>query len=122
MNKWVLKIKNVNLTDIKATEKNILKILKIKFVFFNIFNIIILIGFWYYITCFCWIYNNTQIHLIKDSLISFGTNLLSPFGIYLIPGIFRIIGLRKNIKCFYDISKIIQIFWNLIKNIMKMLI
>ena len=108
--KNILKIKKANSTDIKATENNILKILNIKFALFNIFNVIIIIGFWYYITCFCGIYKNTQIHLIKDSLISFRTNLISPFGIYLIPGIFRIIGLRKNIKCFYDISKIIQIF------------
>ena len=68
--------------------------LKIKFFFFFIISFIILSFFWYYITCFCGIYVNTQIHLIKDSLISLLTSVLYPFIIYIIPGIFRISSLR----------------------------
>jgi len=86
----------------KEKEKNIinkkyvkiLKILKIKFLLFFIIIFIILSFFWYYITCFCGIYANTQIHLIKDTLLSLITSLIYPFGIYLIPGIFRILALR----------------------------
>ena len=54
--------------------------------------------FMYYITCFCGIYENTQIHLIKDSLISFELSLIYPFGTFLIPGIFRITALRAKNK------------------------
>ena len=58
------------------------------------------------------IYKNTQYHLLKDTLISFGVSLLSPFCIYLLPGIFRIPSLSdKNgkRKCLYNFSKILQL-------------
>ena len=60
---------------------------------------------------FCAIYNNTQVYLIKDTLISFGLSLLYPFGIYLLPGIFRIPSLsNKNNKreYLYTVSKVLQ--------------
>ena len=59
------------------------------------------------------IYKNTQYHLLKDTLISFGLSLLYPFAIYILPGIFRIPSLsNRKIKreCLYDFSKILQIF------------
>ena len=67
--------------------------------------------FWYYLSMFCTIYNQTQYHLIKDTLISFGLSFISPLGIYLLPGIFRISSLanRNNKrKCIYDFSKLLQ--------------
>ena len=60
---------------------------------------------------FCTIYKDTQIHLIKDTLISFGISLLYPFGIYLLPGLFRIPALsdKHNKKeCLYNLSKLVQ--------------
>ena len=57
------------------------------------------------------IYKNTQVHLLKDTLISFGLSLIYPFGIYLLPGIFRIPALsnRKNKReCLYNFSKLLQ--------------
>ena len=59
-------------------------------------NFLLLVLFGYYIACFCGIYKNTQIHLIKDFLLSFATSLISPPLIYLIPGIFRIFALKKE--------------------------
>ena len=59
------------------------------------------------------IYKNTQFHLLKDTLISFGLSLLYPFAIYLIPGFFRIQALsdpKKKKECLYKFSKILQIF------------
>ena len=58
------------------------------------------------------IYKNTQYHLLKDTLISFGVSLLSPFCIYLLPGIFRIPSLsnkKRKRKCLYNFSKILQL-------------
>ena len=51
----------------------------------------------------CSVYTNTQIHLIKDTIISFGLSLLYPLGICLLPGIFRLPALRtpKKIKNVY---------------------
>ena len=71
-----------------------LGVVKIKFILFFVFGFIILSFFWYYLTCFCGIYVNTQIHLIKDFIISLIVSLIIPFGIFLIPAIFRITALR----------------------------
>ena len=66
-----------------------------------------MIFFWYYISCFCSVYKNTQLILIKDTLISFGLSMLYPFGLNLLPGMFRIPALRavnKNNKYLYQLS------------------
>ncbi len=57
-------------------------------------------------------YKNTQIHLIKDTLISFGTSMLYPFILYFFPGIFRIPALndkKKDKEFMFKISKVIQL-------------
>ena len=89
---------------------NLLNNLTIKFIIFFILIFLFLVLFWYYLICFCGIYQNTQIYLIKDSLISFGLSLLYPFILNLLPGIFRIPSLKSNNKEFlFKISKIIHI-------------
>ena len=85
--------------------------LKIKFFLYFAIGFIIMTFFWYYISCFCAVYVNTQIILIKDTLISFGVSLISPFGLYLFPGMFRIPALSNpeaKRKCLYDFSKLLQ--------------
>ena len=87
------------------------KCLKIKFILFFILNFLFLIVFWYYISCFDVVYKNTQIHVIKDTLISFIFSLLSPFAISLLPGIFRIYSLRttkQDKECLYKFSQYIE--------------
>ena len=96
--------KNVPGTD------EIIKTIKIKIILFFILSFLLLFFFWYYISCFCAVYKYTQIHLTKDLLISFGLSLIYPFGINLIPGIFRIPALKKGNINLYKISQIIQIF------------
>ena len=96
----------------KDNPEKIIKVLKIKFLLFFILTFFFLIIFWYYLSCFCAVYKNTQIHLLKDTLISFGLSMTYSFGINLAPGILRIPALRNknNInKILYNISKIIQI-------------
>ena len=116
-----LSLSEKNILEIKQEKNNkyldknveaIKKTLNIKFKCFFIISFVLLLFFWYYISCFCAIYENTQLHLIKDSIISFGLSLLYPFGIYLLPGIFRIPSLRdpkKDRQCMYKFSKIIQL-------------
>ena len=89
------------------------KLLKIKLIVFFLVSFILILFFWYYLSCFCAVYTNTQIILIKDSLISFGLSMIYPFGINLIPGIFRITALRapkKDKKCLYEFSQIVSLF------------
>ena len=87
--------------NLRSKYNKLLKSLKIKFILFYIISFILLIFCWYYITCFCGIYENTQIHLIKDSIMSFIVSLIYPIGIYLIPGIFRITALHSK-KCSFE--------------------
>ena len=83
-------------------------LLQIKFAFFFIISTLILFSYWYYVTCFCGIYRNTQIHLLKDSLFSFITSLITPFCIYLIPSAFRLLALKLKSKILYGFSKLLQ--------------
>ena len=97
--------------NIKKKFTKVLKFIRIKIIFFFIIDFIILSCFWYYITCFCGIYVNTQIHLIKDTIISLITSLIIPFGINLIPGIFRIPALKMKKpkgKCLYKFSSFLE--------------
>ena len=83
--------------------------IKIKFAIYFILTTIILLFCWYYISIFCAVYQNTQLLLISDGLISFGISLINPFGYYLVPGLFRIPSLKKKRPYLYLISKIVQL-------------
>ena len=98
--------------DVNEGAVDLKKKLSIKFVLYFIISFIFLLFFWYYISMFGAIYRNTQFHLLKDTLVSFGLSLLYPFGIYLIPGFFRIPSLadpKKKKECLYKFSRILQI-------------
>ena len=80
--------------------------LKIKCLFFFLFSFLLMLFFWYFISCFCAVFKNTQIILIEDTLISFAISMIYPFGLDLIPGIFRISALRAPKKDKNNIYKI----------------
>ena len=97
--------------DINEKGKYLESKLNTKFVFYFIVSFIFLLFFWYYISMFGAIYRNTQIHLLKDTLLSFGLSLLYPFGICLLPGFFRIQALsdpKKKSAYLYNFSKVLQ--------------
>ena len=80
--------------------------------FFSV-GIALLIFFWYYISAFAAVYQNTQIHLIKDTLLSFGLSMLYPIIYNFAPGIFRFWALKshkRNKKCLYRASQMIALF------------
>ena len=96
--------------NISNSFKKTKRCLIIKFIIFFTLDFILIVLFWYFLSSFCAVYTNTQIHLIKDTLISFAISLIVPFGINLIPGIFRILSLKsKNREFLYKISKFIQL-------------
>ena len=105
----VLYIKHSKKYDkLKKKVKKIYKILNIKFILFCIISSLMLLIFFYYVACFCVVYKNTQTHLIKDSIFSFGLSLIYPFLFYLLPGVLRIPSIIYQKKILYKISKIIQ--------------
>ena len=113
-NEGIIELKqNKEKTDIDERRDKLKSKLNIKFGLYFIISFILLLFFWYYISMFGAIYRNTQLHLLKDTLMSFTLSLIYPFALYLLPGIFRIPSLsdeKKNKKCLYDFSKLLQIF------------
>jgi hypothetical protein len=71
------KIKSLKTKKLALEELNkILKCISKKCIIFFSLSFLLLIIFWYYLACFCSVYKNTQVYLIKDTLISFSTSLL----------------------------------------------
>ena len=104
--------KEKDLEKSKQMAKKSKKILNIKLIIFISLSITFMLFFWYFISCFCSVYKNTQIALIEDTLLSFFLSMLYPFVLNLIPGIFRIPALRapnKDKKYKYTISTYIAI-------------
>ena len=93
-------------------KKKKLKCIIIKYTIFFILNFILLVLFWYYLTCFNAIYKNTQIYLIENTFISFGLSLFYPFIINIFPSMIRICSIKssnKNQNYGYKLSQIIQL-------------
>ena len=91
----------------------IFRCIKLKIIFFYIFTFIMFIFYWYTISCFCAVYQNTQIIFIKDSLSSFGLGLIYPFALYLFPAVLRTISLKfclGKLSIIYKLSDIIPFF------------
>jgi len=110
----ILTFKNEKIKeDIDKRKRSLIYKLKIKFIFYFIIGFILLLCFWYYLSMFSVVYKNTQIHLIKDTLISFILSLIYPFITLLLPGCLRIPALSdpkgKSIYI-YKMSKILQMF------------
>ena len=114
-----LSLSEKDVIQIKYEENNLMEkaskiidCLIIKFLIFFVLCFIFFILFWYYLSCYSAVYKNTQFYLFKDTLISFGLSLIYPFGIYLIPGLFRIPALKaekKNKECLYKLSRILEL-------------
>ena len=109
--KDISKIKhNLDINKIKKSSENTKRCLKIKFIIFIIIGFILLLFFWYYLSCFCSVFVNSQIALINDTIISYGLTMLYPFGLNLLPGLLRIPSLKKgDKKILYIISLILAI-------------
>ena len=97
----------------KTSMIGVMNCIRIKIGFFYVFTSIMFVFYWYLITCFCAVYQNTQIAFIKDSLLSSLLGNLIPFVVYLIPSLFRIIALKSdkyNLEFVYKFSSIIPFF------------
>ena len=92
----IITIKRSGSNHIEIVQKRELNNIFCKYIVFFVLNFILLIFFWIYSTSFCLVYKNTQIHLLKDVLMSFSTSLIKPIIIYLLPGIFRIPALKSE--------------------------
>ena len=105
-----------NIIDIKHGKKQFNEAkcrIKCKLIFYFIFSIMIIIFGCLYISCFCAVFNNTQIILIKCAGYSLVVSFIYPFFTSLLSASFRKCALNseiKNKKCLYDFSKILEYF------------
>ena len=101
----LLSYTHVNIYHIRQLEelnmdkiKNIFKVINIKLIIFYVIIFVFLAFYWYLISSFCAVYNNTQIIYLKDFVTSFCLGLLYPFIIQLFLAFLRMCSLRKNTK------------------------
>ena len=105
--------KEKDLEKFKQKANKIKNCLKLKLIIFLAFSSILMLFFWYFISCFCAVYGNTQHILVEDTFISFGTSMIYPFGFKILPTIFRIPALRapkRDRKYLYKISLLLNKF------------
>ena len=77
----------------------VLRNIKIKIAIFFIITFIFFIFYWYLISAFCAVYNNTQLIYLKDFISSFAIGLLYPFVIQLLFVLMRIFSLMEKTNC-----------------------
>ena len=108
--KDILQIRKVKEKEyISGKSSKIKNYVKCKFIYLYIFIFLFVFFFWIYVGLFCAVFKNTQIYLIKKTLISFAFYLLYPFIFCLLPGVFRLSSLKSsNRACMYNFSKILQ--------------
>ena len=88
------------------------KNLVIKYIIFFIGGLIFLVFFWMLLSSFGAVYQNTQMFIFKNALISFSISLFYPLFINIFPCFFRICSLsskQKNNECMYKLSKFLQV-------------
>ena len=78
--------------------KKVLKSIKIKLIIFFVITFLFFAFYWYWISAFCAVYNNTQVTYFKDFATSFTLGLVYPFGIQLAFTIVRKCTLKDKTK------------------------
>ena len=106
--KKFIKLKNMDKYDEAQKESfAIHKSLIFRYMIYIIIGIILLLIFWYFITCFCAIFIYTQNHLFLNAFISFCFSMIYPFIYCLLPALFRYLALNKNHNKLYCFSQYI---------------
>ena len=114
--KDILKIRKSGIQKIHkknpAVQKSLTMVVIKCYIFFFI-SFIILSFIWIYVFSFFIIFENTQMYVIQNTIISFGISIFAPFILYIIPAIIRNISVKSDGAhgnyCLYAIAKILQI-------------
>ena len=114
---------DVHIYEIKSLSKeeknsetllNIMARIKRKLLGFFVVTFLLFLFYWYFISAFCAVYQNTQIIFLRDFGISTLTSFLDPFFIYGFTTFLRLISLsrcyKKKLGCIYKLSDILPIF------------
>ena len=101
----------------KQNEEKILdeiKCMRRKLIGFYIFTFLLFLFYWYFISAFCAVYQNTQKTFLLDSLIGIIVQFIDPFFIYGLKILLRHLSMarcaNKKLGCVYKTSDLIPIF------------
>lgn len=83
---------------------NIFKILKIKIAFYILIESLLMLFFFYYITAFCGVYQNTQISWLLDCITSFFISIIYEILYAFVISILYITSLKFKLRKLYNIS------------------
>ena len=100
------KIKDVNLAQKKS--EGVLRCIKARIIIYYILSFIFLIIFGYYILCFCSVFENTQIELVRSTFTSWLISLFYPFIICFFTSIIRALSFKCNSQCLHFVKRIMQ--------------
>ena len=101
--------KEISLSSAKDISKKVKKKLFIKYILFFIFSFILLIFCWLLLSSFSAVYQNTQIILLYNSLISFAMSICYTLIFNIFPAIDRINSLKSKRKYMFKLSRLLQI-------------
>ena len=85
------------------------KILISKYICYFSLSFLLELFFGYNLSSFSAVYQNTQLFLLKNTLLSIFISLIYPFVINLFPSVFRVISLKDGNKYLFKLSKVLQI-------------
>ena len=109
--KQILEIIKLKESDKKEnTDKinEIYKIIRIKYIIFFIFSFLLFFFYWYFVSTFCAVYENTQIIFLKDFATTFAMKLIYPFFICIFLASLRKIALNDKKKKRFNLLYIIS--------------
>ena len=106
----VRKLRQIRDID-KAQKKSkcVLLCMKIRIIIYFILSLVFLIIFGYYVLCFCAVFENTQVELIKLTFTSWVFSLIYPFILCFFTGILRLLAFKLENSCIYKIKQIFQL-------------
>ena len=104
--KGLRKIKDVGFAKKKSV--GILRCIRIRVAIYFILSLSFLVIFGFYNLCFCAIFENTQVILVKSTFTSWLISLLYPFIICFFTGCVRILSFRCNSKFLHIIKRLMQ--------------
>ena len=88
--------------------------MKRKLIGYYVFTFLLFLFYWYFISAFCAVYQNTQKIFLLDSFISIIVEYIDPFIIYCLTTLLRHLSMtkcaNKKMGCLYKLSDLIPIF------------
>ena len=85
----------------------LIKLIKCKLRFFFVIDLIFMCFFWYFVTAFCAVFQNSQINWVKNCLFSLMFTIIMPFLTCLLTAALRVKSISLKSKCMFKVTNFI---------------